>query len=162
MALNFDAQVRLTEALLPLLRASAPSAIVNVASTAGRVARAGAGAYSASKFALAGWSDALYQEEREHGVHVGLVLPGFIETEGFPARELVEKAATRWIVSTPEAAAEAIDDAGPGGKAERYVPRGYALAAVLRIVAPALVRRVLAGGGAKAMTPNVGTGSPTR
>ncbi len=41
MALNFDAQVRLTEALLPLLRASAPSAIVNVASTAGRVARAG-------------------------------------------------------------------------------------------------------------------------
>ena len=54
MAINFDAQVRLTEALLPLLRESAPSAIVNVASTAGRVARAGTGAYSASKFALAG------------------------------------------------------------------------------------------------------------
>src|SRR4051812_38090189 len=34
MALNFDAQVRLTHALLPLLRRSAPSAIVNVASTA--------------------------------------------------------------------------------------------------------------------------------
>ena len=54
MAINFDAQVRLTEALLPMLRASAPSAIVNVSSTAGRVARAGSGAYSASKFALAG------------------------------------------------------------------------------------------------------------
>ncbi|MGH2899305.1 MAG: SDR family NAD(P)-dependent oxidoreductase, partial [Solirubrobacteraceae bacterium] len=40
MELNFDAQVRLTEALLPLLRRSAPSAIVNVASTAGRVSRA--------------------------------------------------------------------------------------------------------------------------
>ena len=49
MEINFDAQVRLTEALLPLLRASAPSAIVNVASTAGRVARAGTGAYSASQ-----------------------------------------------------------------------------------------------------------------
>jgi short-subunit dehydrogenase len=59
MAINFDAQVRLTEALLPVLRDSAPSAIVNVASTAARVARAGTGAYSASKFALAGWSDAL-------------------------------------------------------------------------------------------------------
>ena len=47
MALNFDAQVRVTEALLPLLRASAPSAIVNVASTAGRVGRDGTGAYSA-------------------------------------------------------------------------------------------------------------------
>ena len=85
MAINFDAQVRLTEALLELLRASAPSAIVNVASTAGRVARAGTGAYSASKFALAGWSDSLWAEERPNGVHVGLVLPGFISTEGFPS-----------------------------------------------------------------------------
>jgi len=84
MAINFDAQLRLTEALLPLLRESAPSAIVNVASTAARVARAGSGAYSASKFALAGWSDALYAEEHARGVHVGLVLPGFISTEGFP------------------------------------------------------------------------------
>ena len=104
MALNFDAPVRLTEALLPLLRASAPSAIVNVASTSSRVARAGAGAYSASKFALAGWSDALWAEERAHGVHVGLVLPGFISTEGFPQTELTEKALTRWAVSTPERA----------------------------------------------------------
>src|ERR1700750_947687 len=39
MELNFDAPVRLTEALLPALRKSAPSAIVNVASTAARVAR---------------------------------------------------------------------------------------------------------------------------
>ena len=84
MEINFDAQVRLTEALLPLLRASAPSAIVNVASTAGRVARAGTGAYSASKFALAGWSDALWAEERASGVHVGLVLPGFVSTEASP------------------------------------------------------------------------------
>ncbi len=91
-----------TEALLPLLRASAPSAIVNVASTAARVARAGTGAYSASKFALAGWSDALWAEERAHGVHVGLVLPGFISTEGFPQSELTAKPWTRWIVSTPE------------------------------------------------------------
>ena len=64
MEVNFDAVVRLTEALLPLLRESAPSAIVNVASTAGRVARGGTGAYSASKFALAGWTDSLYAEEK--------------------------------------------------------------------------------------------------
>src|SRR5947208_3215081 len=102
MQVNFDAVVRLTEALLPALRASAPSAIVNVASTAGRVARRGAGAYSASKFALAGWTDALYQEERPFGVHVGMVLPGFVKTEGFPATELLERRATRWIVSNPE------------------------------------------------------------
>jgi uncharacterized protein len=156
MAINFDAQVRLTEALLPLLRASAPSAIVNIASTAGRVARAGTGAYSASKFALAGWSDSLWAEEQANGVHVGLVLPGFIATEGFPQSELTAKPWTRWIVSTPEKAAEAIYEAGIGRRAERYVPRPYALAAALRVVAPRLVRRVLGGGAAAVMTTTTG------
>ncbi|HEX8958375.1 MAG TPA: SDR family NAD(P)-dependent oxidoreductase, partial [Solirubrobacterales bacterium] len=99
---------RLAETLLPLLHAAAPSAIVNVASTAGRVARARSGAYSASKFALIGWSDSLHFEERPHGVHVGLVLPGFIATEGFPATELRERALTRLLVSKPELVAEAI------------------------------------------------------
>ena len=149
MALNFDAQVRLTEALLPLLRASAPSAIVNVSSVAGRVGRANSGSYSAAKFALAGWSEALHLEEREHGVHVGTVLPGFVATEGFPQRELREKALTRWAVSTPDRVAQAICEAA-AGKAERYVPRPYAAIPVLRAVAPGLVRR-LSGGGA--LTP---------
>jgi short-subunit dehydrogenase len=135
-----------------MLRSSAPSAIVNVASTAGRVARAGTGSYSASKFALVGWTDSLYAEERPNGVHVGLVLPGFIATEGFPAAELREKALTRWIVSKPERVAEAIVDTGLRGKAERYVPRGYALAAVLRILAPGLARRILSGGSAARLT----------
>jgi short-subunit dehydrogenase len=156
MALNFDAVVRLTEVLLPLLRASAPSAIVNVASTASRVARPGAGAYSAAKFALVGWTDALYAEERSHGVHVGMVLPGFIATEGFPAQELRARAATRWIVSTPERAAQAVLDAGPGGHAERYVPRPYFLAAAARLLLPGLTRRVLSGGGGAAFTTKTG------
>jgi uncharacterized protein len=156
MELNFDAVVRLTEALLPLLRAAAPSAIVNVASTAGRVSRARSGAYSASKFALIGWTDSLYAEERAHGVHVGMVLPGFVATEGFPATELREKAVTRWMVSKPEKVAEAIYEAGPGGKAERYVPRPYGLAAVARILAPGLVRRVLSGGAATSLTTSTG------
>ena len=136
MELNFDAQVRVTEALLPLLRRSAPSAIVNVASTAGRVGRGATGAYSASKFAFAGWTDSLHLEEARHGVHVGLVLPGFVATEGFPQKELVASRRTRWIVSTPEKVAAAILDAGPGGRAERYVPRVYWLGAVARIVLP--------------------------
>ena len=75
-----------------------------------------------------------------------MVLPGFVKTEGFPAAELLAKPHTRWIVSSPEKVAEAIVDAGPGGKAERYVPRPYWIAAALRILAPALVRRGTAGG----------------
>jgi short-subunit dehydrogenase len=152
MRLNFEAPVRLTEALLPLLRATAargparPVSIVNVASTAARVSRPRSGAYSASKFALAGWSDALAAEEARHGVHVGLVLPGFVATEGFPAAELKAKLTTRWMVSEPDGVAAAILQTGPGGRAERYVPRYYWLAAAMRILAPALVRRGVAGG----------------
>jgi len=176
MRINFDAQLRLIESLLPLLRRTAataraagsssaagssgrlrglkaPVAIVNVASTASRVARPRVGAYSASKFALAGWTDALCAEERPHGVHVGLVLPGFIVTEGFPQRELVEHPLARLIVSSAENVAEAILDAGPGGKAERYVPRYYWIAAAARILAPAAVRRALGSGALYTSTP---------
>jgi uncharacterized protein len=152
MRINFEAPVRLSEALLPLLRAAAPGqsaerrvCIVNVASTAARVGRPGAGAYSASKFALAGWSEALYNEERPHGVHVGLVLPGFVQTEGFPARELMGHPLKRRLVAQPELVAEAIVEAGPGGRPERFVPRFYAVPALLRALAPSLTRRATAG-----------------
>jgi short-subunit dehydrogenase len=163
MKLNFDAPVRLTEALLPLLRASArkqagasrPISIVNVSSTSGRVARPTAGGYSAAKFALAGWTDALRAEEGKNGIHVGAVLPGFVATEGFPARELRAKAMTRWMVCEPPVVADAIFETGPGGRAERYVPRYYWLFSALRLLAPPLVRRGVSRGAF-----NTSTGTP--
>ena len=143
MELNFDAVLRLSQALLPLLRRSAPSAMVNVSSVAARAARPGAGAYGASKAALAAWTDALALEEGPRGVHVGLVLPGFVATEGFPQRRLVERRLTRWIVARPDRVAEAIVDAGLRRRPERYVPRHYALAAGARLLAPRLLRRIM-------------------
>jgi short-subunit dehydrogenase len=142
MAVNFDAVVRLTEELLPVLRSSAPSAIVNVASVAARVARATAGSYGASKAALAAWTDSLHLEERSNGVHVGLVLPGFVATEGFPQTALTKSPARRLILGTPEQVAQAVVDAGPGRQAERIVPRRYGVVAGLRTLAPGLVRRL--------------------
>jgi len=160
MELNFNAQVRLTEALLPLLRRSAPSAIVNVSSTAGRVSRAGSGAYSASKFALCGWTDALHLEERPHGVHVGLVMPGFVPTEGFPQADRRRNPVARWILGSDRGVAEAILDCAMRRRAERYTPRYYGLAAVVRAAAPGLVRAVLersATAGTRGMDGGAGT-----
>jgi uncharacterized protein len=157
MAVNFDAPVRLTEALLPLLRRSAPSSVVNIGSVAGRVSRPGSGAYSASKHALTGWTEALQMEERRHGVHVTLVLPGFAATEGLPQRELLARPATRWMVSTPEKVAEAIVEAARRHQPERYVPRPYAVIPVLRMLLPGLYRRVVGGG---RYTPTAGHQTP--
>jgi len=145
MDVNFDAVVRLTESLLPLLRESTPSSIVNVSSVAGRVGRPANSAYAASKFALAGWSEAVGIEEQPHGVHVGLVLPGFVSTEGFPHRRLKKSLRTRWLVSSPEKVARGIVAAGPGGRNEVYVSRPYLLVPKLRHLFPRLTRRALGG-----------------
>jgi hypothetical protein len=75
------------------------------------------------------------------------VLPGFVATEGFPQRELVEGRLSRRFVSSPEVVVDAILETGPGGKAERYAPRYYWLAAAFRVLTPGLVRRVLSRGG---------------
>lgn len=65
---------------LPLLRAQGDGVIVNVASLAGRRGYSPLGGYSASKFALIGLTEALREELTTSGVHVGLVLPGVVET----------------------------------------------------------------------------------
>ena len=157
MELNFNAPVRISEALLPALRARpGPSAIVNVASVAGRVARPKSGAYSASKAALLAWTDSLRAEEAANGVHVGTVLPGFIKTEGFPARELLAKSATRWMVSEPENVAAAIAQVAFDGVNERIVPRQpYGAFMALRTLAPRLIFRMTKGG---AFTTKTGSG----
>ena len=85
-------------------------------------------------------------EEQRHGVHVALVQPGFVPTEGFPQRELLARPWTRWLVSSDDTVAEAIVDAWRRRHAERFVPRPYALVPVGRALLPALYRRVVGTG----------------
>lgn len=138
MDLNFNAVMRLTEALLPSLRRSAPSVIVNVASLAGRIATPGRGAYSASKFALIGWSEALRAEERRAGVHVSTVLPGYIETEGIPQEALKARAATRWLLSGPDRVARAVAYAAHTHRRSSVVPRPWAALLAIHALLPSV------------------------
>ena len=141
MEVNFDAQLRVTEALLPILRESEPSTIVNVSSVSGRIARPGAGAYSASKFALAGWTEALRAEEKPRGVHVALLLPGYISTEGFPQTELLEHRWMKHLVAGPDHAADAVVEAYTKKRDELYVPKAWRIANVMRTLTPGLMAR---------------------
>jgi short-subunit dehydrogenase len=80
MAVNFRSVVRLTHAFLPVLKAHPGSHLVNVSSVFGIFAPAGQAAYSASKFAVRGFSEALRHELAENAVGVTVVHPGGIKT----------------------------------------------------------------------------------
>jgi NADP-dependent 3-hydroxy acid dehydrogenase YdfG len=70
-----------THAALPLMRAAGRGHIVNVSSVAGRTARAGVGAYNASKWAVNAFSEALRQECVPHHIRVTVIEPGIVATE---------------------------------------------------------------------------------
>ncbi|RZU31995.1 SDR family NAD(P)-dependent oxidoreductase [Blastococcus saxobsidens] len=80
MAINFRAVVRLTHAMVPVLKKHRGAHVVNVSSVFGIFAPAGQAAYSASKFAVRGFSESLRHELAEDGVGVTVVHPGGIRT----------------------------------------------------------------------------------
>jgi short-subunit dehydrogenase len=80
MSVNFRSVVRLTHALVPVLKAHPGSHLVNVSSVFGIFAPAGQAAYAASKFAVRGFSEAVRHELAEDGVGVTVVHPGGIKT----------------------------------------------------------------------------------
>ena len=70
-----------THAALPLMREGGGGDIINVSSTAGRRADAGAAVYNMTKWGVTGFSEALRQEALHSGIRVTCVEPGFVETE---------------------------------------------------------------------------------
>ena len=81
MRVNFTAPARMTMALLPKMLERDTGVIVNVSSLGGRLGILHETSYSASKFALCGWSEALALDLWNTGVDVRLVIPGPIATE---------------------------------------------------------------------------------
>ena len=97
---NFFGAVRMVNAALPGMRAAGAGKIVNISSLAGNTAIPYSAFYSASKFALEGYSESLWYEIRPFGITVSLVEPGFVNTpigESSPAaaRSLPAYDATR-------------------------------------------------------------------
>ena len=80
MDTNFFGAMHVTRAALPILRARKSGAIVNMSSLGGQLSFAGFSAYSATKFAVEGMSEALAQEMAPFGVKVLIVEPGQFRT----------------------------------------------------------------------------------
>jgi len=80
---NVIGPLRTIRAVMPAWRKRQSGAIVNVSSTVGIVASPYGGAYSASKFALEGMSEALYMEAKPDNIRVHLIEPGRFSTTKF-------------------------------------------------------------------------------
>lgn len=80
LELNFFAAAALTRAVLPGMRERKSGTVIQMSSQGGRLSYPGVGAYSASKFALEGWSEALAAEMAPFGVRVVLVEPSRFRT----------------------------------------------------------------------------------
>ena len=131
------------------LRAFAPglgkgSHVVNLVSVAGTIAFAPAGAYAASKHAQLAFSRSVTALLRPRGIQVHTVMPGFVETEGFPQRSKLRSPFMRRFVIEAEDVAEAIENAIEKGKTEVTVPWfPYRIATIGQAVVPGIFSRLV-------------------
>ena len=140
---NYLGGVWCTRALMPGLRAAAQDAhVVNLVSVAGTTAFAPAGAYAASKHAQLAFSRSLSSALRGSGIAVHSVLPGFVETEGFPQKNVLKSPLMRRFVIQPPQVAEAVLKCVEKGTREVTVPWfPYRLISILQTLAPGVVAR---------------------
>ncbi|HXZ56194.1 MAG TPA: SDR family oxidoreductase [Gaiellaceae bacterium] len=143
---NYLGCVWCLRAFLPLLEAAAPSDVVNVVSVAGTVASGSAGPYTASKHAQLAFSRATRAELQPLGIRVHTVLPGFVETPGFPQRSRFSNRFLRTLIAEPELIAERIVAAVEHDRREVVVPRFYRIAPLAQALVPGLVARAGARG----------------
>ena len=121
--------------------------VVTVVSVAGTVAFAPAGPYAASKHAQLAFSRSLTGLLAPRGVQVHTILPGFVETEGFPQRTALRSDLFRRLIVGPELVATRIAKAVESGRREVFVPRWYRLFAVAQALFPGLIARMVARSG---------------
>ena len=76
---NVFGVIRVTQAVLPIMRKQGSGRIINISSGAGRVGYPGDSAYVSSKFALEGLSESMAFEVEQFGIKTVLVEPGFIQ-----------------------------------------------------------------------------------
>lgn len=145
MEVNFYAATELTRSALPLLTEGEDPLIVNVCSILGHRGMPYNSEYSASKFALRGWSEAIRTELHSRGIEVLVVSPGTTDTDFFD-HLLTKTDSLPWGKQkgiAPEAVARQVRRAMQLRRTEIYPNwRGRLLVAVNRWV-PGLLDRVM-------------------
>lgn len=145
---NYLGGVWCLRAFEPGLRVAAAEGrahVVNVVSVSGTVAFAPAGAYAAAKHAQLAFSRSTAALLRSSGIRVHTILPGFVETEGFPQRAKLRSALLRHFVIEADDVAEAVVRAVERNKGEVTLPWfPYRPVSILQALLPGLVHRIAA------------------
>ncbi|HUG65993.1 MAG TPA: SDR family NAD(P)-dependent oxidoreductase [Gaiellaceae bacterium] len=143
-AVNYLGGVWCLRAFAPGLKAAQGAHVVNLVSVAGTVAFAPAGAYAASKHAQLAFSRSVTALLRADGIQVHTVMPGFVETEGFPQRSKLRSPLLRRFVIEADDVADAIVKAVEKGRAEVTVPWfPYRFATIGQAVVPGIFSRLV-------------------
>ena len=146
LEVNVMGTIRVTRAALPALeaRGSAP-VIVNVSSFAGKVGVPYYSFYNASKFALAGMTEAWRRELGPRGIRVALVIPAAVETELLARldRSRALGLGPAGTILRPEEVARAIVGALERPRPEIYIPRRNRWLALLNFAAPRLADQIV-------------------
>ena len=140
MRVNYFSAVYATKAVLPSMLERRRGHIVNLASIAGRIGAPMEAAYSASKFAMVGFTEALAFEVRPLGIGVSMVNPGPVETEFFDTRGHAYEGSFPKPVTAKRVADSVIEVVESDGL-ERIIPRALRPAVVVRHMLPPLYRR---------------------
>ncbi|HEX5937422.1 MAG TPA: SDR family NAD(P)-dependent oxidoreductase [Actinomycetota bacterium] len=125
-----------SRAFLPGMLARGKGHVVNVGSLAGRFATPGNAIYGATKHAVVAFSEATNYETEGRNVRVTSVNPGFVDTEGFPQRDLPDWAVLRMRSVTDAIVRVVRDDIAP----EYSVPRWAGPLQLFRVLTPPLYR----------------------
>lgn len=152
---NFGGVVRMTRAFLPVLKASPDARLVNLSSLFGLISPPGQSAYSASKFAVRGFSNVLAGELAGTSVGVTVVHPGGVATaiatsskvpEGLSAEEVEARRAAmqKLLRLSPNKAAQIILAGVRRRKRRVLVGRDAKVAALLERLAPVGYLAILA------------------
>lgn len=88
---NLRAPMVLSQMVLPGLIAKGEGAIINIGSISGKTGQANTAAYCASKFGLVGFTESLYEEVKEYGIKVAVILSGFVDTPLIPPTRRLDR-----------------------------------------------------------------------
>jgi NAD(P)-dependent dehydrogenase (short-subunit alcohol dehydrogenase family) len=145
MEINYLGTVWAIRAALPAMRRRGEGWIVNVSSVAGKLGQPDESAYTASKFAVTGLSEALASELGPLGIHVMTVYPALVRTEMFTPDVLARmpERVKRTFIEPPQLTAALLRGLVRGAY-EVTVPRYVGIAYLMRLLFPGYFRRMTA------------------